>query len=115
MFLDIGMRLRANGKLNYVLPGAFAWRVDYRGGVVGRERWSILLRKERDRQRLAGAGATGWLRLQSWPWRAGMRILRALLALWMRLTSGRTATPTPVRHSKIRSWQLRESLWRWMK
>lgn len=115
VFLDVGMRLRAMGKLNYVLPGAFAWRVDYRGGAVGRERWSILLRKERDRQRLADAGATGWLRLRSWPWRMGMRILRAPLAVWMRLTGGRAAAQVSLRHPKIRSWNLRESLWRWMK
>ncbi len=114
VFLDAGMRLRALGKVNYVLPEALAWKVDYRGGLVGRERWSLVLRRERDRMRLVRVGMVGWVRVQSFPWRVSAWISRIPLQIWMRLTNdAQSASSLPM--SSGTPWNVRESLWRWMK
>lgn len=114
VFLDAGMRLRSLGKLSYVVPEALAWKVDYRGGLVGRERWSMLMRRERDRARVLRAGLAGWLRLQSMPWRFGAWMTRVPLRCWMWLTRDGNRV-SPVATGKVLSWDLQESLWRWMK
>lgn len=107
VFLDAGIRLRALEKVGYVVPEAMAWRVDSRGVAVGRERWSALMRRERDRVRLVRVGLRGWLRIRSLPWRMALAFARAPL----RFIRHHSSLPP----TKTIRWPVRESLWRWMK
>lgn len=116
LFLDAGMRLRSLGKLGYVIPNALAWKVDYRGAAIGRERWALLLRRERDRVRIVRAAKRGWLGAQTIPWRFLAWITAVPFRFWMWITrdaAGRSSGCGP--STPILPWNLNESLGRWLK
>lgn len=108
LFMDAALRLRDRGKVCYLSPSALAWRVDYRGSLVGREKWAMEARHERDRQRLVELGAHGVLWWKTLPW----RFVRWCSRIWARIVTRPTESMTTEGdRGARRRWNSAGSLW----
>lgn len=112
LFIDLAMRVRTHGRSSYLTPLATCWRVDHRGVLVGREKWALSARMERDAQRLSTLGASGWIWWKTLP----RRVARWVVGCFSRIATHRSHASIEVNtgSSRVVAWSDVGDLWQFL-